>query len=182
MEKNYATVLEFYLIAEEGIFDKVVGKFKKTKTTGSQRDNMKYFNFLNTVLEKIPTDIVAKEKALRKKEWSAIQSIVKKRNTDDYLPRFLSCTDFEIFETDVIKLLSYIDNDDDTFNEDAVYSEFDRISDAINANKLKFFNTPHSDWNGNECVLYLDVRPSTEFMEAARKFGYVSHENYFKNN
>ena len=205
-KKNYADVLESYVIAEEGIFGKLFGGKKNNSQKKPQETNRykEYFNFLDSVLEKIPATEIAKEKALRKKEWSAIAAISKSRPDDveDGLEEFLDCSDFTIFDRNSFILREFDCYEDlqrtysreklDNMSEsewdklanaysDKINSECERICREINSRNFKCFEDPHVDWDKDEGTLFIATKPSAEFMEIARKFGYVSYETYLKN-
>lgn len=185
---------------------KIFGGKKNNSQKKSQETNYykEYFNFLDTVLEKIPATEVAKENALRKKEWSAVAAISKSRpDVVGYeLNDFLGCSNAAIFDSYSFNLLAF-----DCYEElkrsrsaeeinqmsEQEYANFladytnkidplcEKICKSINSKNFKCFEDPHSDWDKDEGYLCITAKPSAEFMEIARKFGYVSYETYVKN-
>ena len=205
-QKNYADALEGYLIAEEGIFGKLFGAKKVISQTKPVETNhyKEYYRFLDTVFAKIPPNEIAKEKALRKKEWSMVSAISKSATSlQKYdLEYFLNCSNGYIFEDYILELAMFdgyeeleqlwqIKENHQINQHEAeefvaersnkIELVWKKICNSIDSKTLKCFEDPHVSWDKYEGYLIVTAKPSAEFMEIARKYGYVSHETYFKN-
>lgn len=129
-DNNFAEVLESFLIpAEEGLISDFISKIIARRKAAAELKKQKsstpgyseYYSFCDEIYKKIPSEIISKEKALRKKEYNVLKaisnsaarstnisgtvSIIEQESYD--LESFLSCDDHSIFEKFLLPILVF---------------------------------------------------------------------------
>lgn len=162
MKNNFAETLESYMIPANEGFRNFISKFinrkkdKKKEANNQSVNYSKYYEFCEEIYKKLPSDVIAKERALRKKEYNELKNIANSaqrslklygfgsENIDHNLTDFLSCSDYSIFENDLELILFVFDGYE---YMDKTYPKSNEFSnDEYNAKIYKEFLNPIDDF------------------------------------